>query len=82
VSGAAECRDGLVRQVSAPVLWVQCVERLASEGATGFVELGPGSVLSGLIRKIVRDARVHNVEDVQSLDQTIAALQEGASVEG
>jgi [acyl-carrier-protein] S-malonyltransferase len=82
VSGATECRDGLVRQVSAPVLWLQCVERLASEGATGFVELGPGSVLSGLVRKITRDARVHNVEDVESLQGTLAALHGGARVEG
>jgi [acyl-carrier-protein] S-malonyltransferase len=75
VSGAAECRDGLVRQVSAPVLWSQCVERLAGEGAVDFVELGPGSVLCGLIRKIAVDARVLNVEDVASLDATAAALR-------
>lgn len=75
VTRAAECRDGLVRQVSAPVLWQQCVERLSSQGVTGFVELGPGSVLTGLVRKIAKDARALNVEDAASLEATVAALQ-------
>jgi [acyl-carrier-protein] S-malonyltransferase len=81
VSGAAEIRDGLVRQVSAPVLWVQCVERLASQGAGTFVETGPGTVLSGLIKKMARDARVLNVEDLESLDATVAAVLGPASAE-
>jgi [acyl-carrier-protein] S-malonyltransferase len=52
--------DALVRQVSAPVRWQQVVERLASEGVTTYVEVGPGTVLSGLVRKIHPDARVLN----------------------
>ena len=47
--------DALVRQVSSPVRWEAVVERLASEGATTYVEVGPGAVLSGLVRKILRD---------------------------
>ncbi len=76
-SGEA-CRDGLVRQVSAPVRWQQCVERLAAEGVTTFVEVGPGNVLSGLIRKTVRDARVMAVGSPASLEEAVAALSAGA----
>lgn len=50
--------DALVRQVSMPVRWEAVVDRLASEGVTHYVEVGPGTVLSGLIRKIHRDASV------------------------
>jgi [acyl-carrier-protein] S-malonyltransferase len=53
---AAAAIDALVRQVSSPVQWERVVERLASEGVTTYVEVGPGAVLTGLIRKIHRDA--------------------------
>ena len=55
---AREAIDALIAQVSAPVRWEQVVNRLASEGVTTYVEVGPGTVLSGLVRKIDRDARV------------------------
>jgi [acyl-carrier-protein] S-malonyltransferase len=67
--------DALIAQVSSPVRWEAVVRRLASEGVTTYVEVGPGTVLSGLIRKIHREARVANfgspddlaaVEDVMS----------------
>jgi [acyl-carrier-protein] S-malonyltransferase len=57
---AAAAIDALVRQVSAPVRWDAVVRRLASEGVTTYVEVGPGTVLSGLVRKIQKDARVIN----------------------
>ena len=50
--------DALVRQVSSPVLWEDIVHRLASEGVTTYVEVGSGRVLSGLVRKIRKDAQV------------------------
>jgi [acyl-carrier-protein] S-malonyltransferase len=78
VRGASEVRDGLVRQVSGAVRWQQSIELLVREGVTTFVELGPGTVLSGLVRKIHRDARVLNVEDAASLEKTIAALEVAA----
>jgi [acyl-carrier-protein] S-malonyltransferase len=77
VETGAECREGLVRQVSAPVRWQASVERLSALGATTFVEIGPGTVLSGLIRKITKGATVLNVEDPQSLEKTCAALGAG-----
>jgi [acyl-carrier-protein] S-malonyltransferase len=74
VRAAADVRDGLVRQVSGAVRWQESVELLVKEGVSTFVEIGPGAVLSGLIKKIHRDARVLNVEDPKSLEATAAAL--------
>jgi [acyl-carrier-protein] S-malonyltransferase len=50
------------------------VERLVSEGVDSFVEVGPGSVLAGLVRRIARGGRVLNVEGPESLDKSVAAL--------
>jgi [acyl-carrier-protein] S-malonyltransferase len=59
-----ELRDALVRQVSAPVRWVESMQLLMSHGVDTFVEAGPGKVLSGLMRQISRDVKMLNVEDV------------------
>jgi [acyl-carrier-protein] S-malonyltransferase len=67
--------ETLVRQVTAPVRWEEVVLRLAKEGVTTFVEVGPGKVLSGLIRRIVPDAQALNVEDAVSLAATLEALK-------
>jgi [acyl-carrier-protein] S-malonyltransferase len=64
----------LLEQVASPVRWTACVRRLAAEGATAFVEVGPGRVLSGLLKRIVDGARGHSVEDPEGLDRTLAAL--------
>jgi len=72
---AASAVDALVKQVSAPVRWEQVVRRLASEGVTHYVEVGPGTVLSGLVKKIDRGATVLNFSEPQDL----AALEEGLS---
>src|SRR5262249_36193528 len=55
---AAGALEALVQQVSSPVRWEAVVRRLASEGVTTYVEVGPGTVLSGLVRKIHREATV------------------------
>jgi [acyl-carrier-protein] S-malonyltransferase len=70
------CRDGLVRQVSGTVRWQESVERLVREGVSTFVEVGPGTVLSGLVKKIDPRVRVLSVEDPASLEATVTALQE------
>lgn len=74
VQAAADVRDGLVRQVSGTVRWQASIELLVREGVSTFVEIGPGEVLSGLVKKIHRDARVLNVGDPTSLEETAAAL--------
>jgi [acyl-carrier-protein] S-malonyltransferase len=65
--------DALIRQVSAPVRWEDVMRRLASEGVRSYVEVGPGTVLTGLGRKIQRDATFANVEDPSGVD-AVAAL--------
>ncbi|HWF89647.1 MAG TPA: ACP S-malonyltransferase [Pyrinomonadaceae bacterium] len=69
-----ELRDALVRQVSAPVRWVESMQLLIAGGVDTFVEAGPGKVLSGLMRQISRDVKMLNVEDAASLETTSAAL--------
>jgi [acyl-carrier-protein] S-malonyltransferase len=74
-TSADDVKPYLIRQVASPVRWTDCVARLAREGATTFVEVGPGRVLSGLLRRTLEGARGHAVEDPASLDKTLAALQ-------
>jgi [acyl-carrier-protein] S-malonyltransferase len=66
--------EALVRQVSSPVRWEAVVRRLASEGVTTYVEVGPGTVLSGLVRKIHREATVVNLGGPDDLAAVEAAL--------
>ncbi len=66
---AASSIEALVRQVSMPVRWEESVRRLASQGVRTYVEVGPGTVLSGLVRKIDRDARVLNLDAPEGLPQ-------------
>jgi [acyl-carrier-protein] S-malonyltransferase len=75
VTTGALVRDGLVRQVSSPVRWQQSVELLVQQGVTSFVEIGPGAVLSGLVKKIAKGARVLNVDSPATLETTLASLQ-------
>jgi len=69
-----KARESLVRQVSQPVRWLESVEFLISQGVKTFVEIGPGKVLSGLVRQIDRSAQCVNVEDEVSLRAAQAAL--------
>ena len=65
-----EIASEMVVQVTSPVRWAESVEVMSKMGCTVFVELGPGQVLSGLTKRIVRDATVLNVEDEASLAKT------------
>jgi [acyl-carrier-protein] S-malonyltransferase len=76
VSSGEQARDNLIRQVTAPVRWEACVRELHRLGARRFVEVGPGRVLSGLVRRILPEAKLYNVEDPASLERTIRLLQE------
>jgi [acyl-carrier-protein] S-malonyltransferase len=59
---ASESIDALIKQVSSPVRWEDVVQRLAAEGVTRYVEVGPGKALSGMIKRIVDGATIQNVE--------------------
>ncbi|MGE0593491.1 MAG: ACP S-malonyltransferase [Vicinamibacterales bacterium] len=76
---AAEARDALVRQVSAPVRWEDVMHRLASDGVTTYVEVGPGTVLAGLARKIARETPVVSFGSPDDLDAVgrVAGLELG-----
>ncbi|HET7695003.1 MAG TPA: ACP S-malonyltransferase [Vicinamibacterales bacterium] len=65
---ADESIEALISQVSSPVRWEEVVRRLIADGARTFVELGPGTVLAGLIKKIDREVAVYSVEDAAGLD--------------
>ena len=69
-----EARDALIRQVTAPVRWLDSVREMIESGVTVFVEVGPGKVLTGLLRQIDRSVRVFNVEDSASLQSTMEKL--------
>jgi [acyl-carrier-protein] S-malonyltransferase len=74
ITNGAEALDALVRQVTAPVRWLESMQLLIKEGVDTFIELGPGKVLTGLMRQINRDVKCFNVEDTASLKSTSAAL--------
>lgn len=74
ISKAGEIRASLVRQLPSSVLWEDSVKAMAAMGVMTFVEVGPGTVLSGLIKRIVPDAVTLNVHDPKSLEATRAAL--------
>lgn len=74
VRRADEIRRLLVEQVASPVRWAQSVRRMAADGVDTFVELGPGTVLSGLVKRCAPGRRTCNVEDRASLDRTVAAF--------
>ncbi|KAF4515858.1 hypothetical protein B566_EDAN000093 [Ephemera danica] len=74
ISLAAEIQPSLVRQLPSSVLWEASVQAMATMGVTIFIEVGPGTVLTGLIKRILPDAQLLNVHDPKSLDATLQAL--------
>jgi [acyl-carrier-protein] S-malonyltransferase len=69
-----EAREALVRQVTLPVRWEESIRELIDQGVNTFVEVGPGRVLTGLLRQIDRSIHVFNVEDEKSLRSTLERL--------
>lgn len=74
VSGADAVRESLISQVYSPVLWEDSVQWLIGEGVDTFVEIGPGSVLAGLIKKIDKSVRVFSVNSLEAADGLAEAL--------
>ena len=72
---AAEIQASLVRQLPSSVLWEDSVKAMATMGVKIFVEIGPGTVLTGLIRRIMPDAVTMNVNDPKSLESTLQSLR-------
>jgi len=82
IRNGGEARASLVRQVTSPVRWHESVKFLTSACVEAFVEVGPGKVLSGLVRQIVSDVSCLNVADRASLEATRTALAETHAVSG
>ncbi len=74
VNNASEAKDLLIRQVSSPVLWENSIKLMLENGVDTFVEIGPGKVLSGFVKKIDKEVRVFNIEDLESLEKTLAGF--------
>jgi len=74
VRTGAEARGKLKLQVSRPVMWEQSILKMQDAGVQVFIEVGPGRVLSGLVRQILPDAKIFNIEDKKSLEKTLSSL--------
>ena len=74
IEDAQHYRELLVEQLTAPVKFTQAARELIGQGVTTFVEVGPGNVLSGLLKRIDRSVRTVSVNDLQSLDEATKAL--------
>lgn len=71
---ASELKPSLIKQISSPLYWEDSINNMAAAGFGTFIEIGPGRVLSGLVRRIQKDAMVLNVEDIKSMEETLKAL--------
>jgi [acyl-carrier-protein] S-malonyltransferase len=74
LSGTADIRESLIRQLSMPVRWEELIRNICASGVTTFVEAGPGKVLTGLIKRISPEAELFNVEDMEGLEKTAAGI--------
>ena len=75
ISRAEEIQASLVRQLPSSVLWEDTVQTMGRMGVTTFVEIGPGTVLTGLIRRILPEAKLLNVNDPKSLGHDVQSLK-------
>ena len=74
IKEVGEIKDSLVRQLNSPLLWEDSIKLMAENGVDTFIEVGPKRVLSGLIKRIVPDMKIFNVEDSQTLEDTLNAV--------
>lgn len=70
-----EIKEILKKQVMSSVMWEHTINKMVSDGVDTFVEIGPGKVLSGFVKKVNRRLKVVNIEDMQSLEKAIIALE-------
>jgi len=75
IGTATAVRNALVRQVASPVRWVESVQKMVSMGVRRFVEIGPGSVLTGLIKRIDSSVELINVSDAASLEAFVETMK-------
>ena len=76
VQTSAEIKELLVRQISSSVRWEESMQKLGALGINAYIEVGPGKVLCGLGKKIIKDAQFFNIEDTAGLENILANLKE------
>ncbi|NJD02724.1 MAG: ACP S-malonyltransferase [Ruminiclostridium sp.] len=74
ITDETKVKDLLIRQVSNSVLWENSINRMLDNGVDTFVEIGPGKVLSGFIKKINKEVRTFSIEDMDSMNKTLTEL--------
>jgi [acyl-carrier-protein] S-malonyltransferase len=74
LNDSLEIKSSLTRQLNSPLLWEDSIRKIADSDATTFIEVGPGKVLSGLIKRILPEAGIYNVEDGKSLENTLMRI--------
>lgn len=74
ITNIEDVKDLLVKQVSSSVLWDKCIRTMIDTGVDTFIEVGPGKVLSGFIKKINKEVKILNVEDIDTLEKTTQQL--------
>jgi [acyl-carrier-protein] S-malonyltransferase len=72
-TGAAELKSLLLSQLTSPVRWVEIIQNMISDGAQEFYEIGPGSVLAGLVKRMNREVSCFNINSLESLDNIMEA---------
>ncbi|MGM7720339.1 ACP S-malonyltransferase [uncultured Metabacillus sp.] len=75
VTKQEEIKELLVKQLYSPVRWEESVKTMIENGVTTFIEIGPGKVLSGLVKKIDRSATVHAISDLETIKSTVEKLK-------
>ena len=73
-SDSNSVREGLAKQLTSPILWQKCMERLLGDGVENFYEIGPGRVLTGLMRRINRKIKVNNLSSSEAIRKLADAL--------
>ena len=74
IQSSAEIKELLIKQVSSPVLWEDSIKLMLEKGVDTFIEIGPGKVLGGFVKKINKEARNYNIEDLESLNKTLGEI--------
>ncbi|MEH7382488.1 ACP S-malonyltransferase [Bacillus sp. JJ1533] len=77
MTSAQQIKENLVKQLYSPVLWENSVQYMLDQGVDTFIEIGPGKVLSGLIKKVNRRVATYAISDIETLEATIRAIKEG-----
>lgn len=73
---AGKIKISLIKQLNSPLLWEDSIRNIVNKGVGTFIEVGPGKVLSGLIKRIEPEAKILNVEDMASLGKTLQLLKD------